>query len=57
MLGSIPIDLETRIGGDTGEPIVVAHPASPQADAFRRVAAGVRNRLSEAAAPKLPLIR
>jgi ATP-binding protein involved in chromosome partitioning len=56
VLGSIPIDPETRIGGDTGEPIVVARPSSPQADAFRRVAAGVRNRLAEAAAPRLPLI-
>jgi ATP-binding protein involved in chromosome partitioning len=57
VLGSIPIDAETRIGGDTGEPIVVARPSSPQADAFRKVAAGVRDRLVEAAAPKLPLIR
>jgi ATP-binding protein involved in chromosome partitioning len=56
VLGSIPIDLETRVGGDTGEPIVVARPSSPQAEAFRRVAAGVRSRLAEAAAPKLPLI-
>jgi ATP-binding protein involved in chromosome partitioning len=57
VLGSIPIDAETRVGGDTGEPIVVARPSSPQAEAFRRVAAGVRDRLLEAAAPKLPLIR
>ena len=57
VLGSIPIDPETRIGGDSGEPIVVARPSSPQADAFRRVAAGVRNRLVEAAAPGLPVIR
>jgi ATP-binding protein involved in chromosome partitioning len=56
VLGSIPIDPETRVGGDTGEPIVVARPSSPQADAFRRVAAGVRERLAEAAAPRLPLI-
>jgi ATP-binding protein involved in chromosome partitioning len=56
VLGSIPIDPETRIGGDTGEPIVAARPSSPQADAFRRVAAGVRERLAEAAAPRLPLI-
>ena len=56
VLASIPIDLETRVGGDTGEPIVVARPSSPQAEAFRRVAAGVRSRLAEAAAPKLPLI-
>jgi ATP-binding protein involved in chromosome partitioning len=57
VLGSIPIDPETRVGGDTGEPIVVARPSSPQADGFRRVAAAVRDRLVEAAAPKLPLIR
>jgi ATP-binding protein involved in chromosome partitioning len=56
VLGSIPIDLETRIGGDTGEPIVVARPSSPQAAAFRRVAAQVRERLAGITAPKLPLI-
>ncbi len=56
VLGSIPIDPETRIGGDSGEPIVVARPSSPQADAFRRVAAAVRERLAGVTAPKLPLI-
>jgi ATP-binding protein involved in chromosome partitioning len=56
VLGSIPIDPETRVGGDTGEPIVAARPSSPQAEAFRRVAAAVRERLVEAAAPRLPLI-
>jgi ATP-binding protein involved in chromosome partitioning len=56
VLGSIPIDPATRVGGDIGEPIVVAQPESPQAEAFRRVAAGVRARLTEAAAPRLPRI-
>ena len=56
VLGSIPIDPETRIGGDTGEPIVVARPSSPQAEAFRQVGAAVRERLAGIAAPKLPLI-
>src|SRR5262245_52113235 len=56
VLGSIPIDLDTRVGGDTGEPIVVARPKSAQAEAFRQVAAGVRDRLAEASAPKLPRI-
>jgi ATP-binding protein involved in chromosome partitioning len=56
VLGSIPIDPETRVGGDTGEPIIVARPSSAQAEAFRRVAAGVRDRLAETAAPRLPLI-
>jgi ATP-binding protein involved in chromosome partitioning len=56
VLGSIPIDPETRIGGDSGEPIVVARPSSSQAEAFRRVAVAVRERLAGVAAPKLPLI-
>jgi ATP-binding protein involved in chromosome partitioning len=37
-LGRIPIDPAIRDGGDTGHPIVVADPASPQAVAFREIA-------------------
>jgi ATP-binding protein involved in chromosome partitioning len=56
VLGSIPLDLETRVGGDTGAPIVVARPASAQAEAFRRVARAVVERLSTAPVPRLPTI-
>ena len=38
-LGRIPIDPAIRAGGDTGMPIVVVNPASPQAVAFRDIAA------------------
>jgi ATP-binding protein involved in chromosome partitioning len=38
-LGSVPIDPAIRIGGDTGNPIVIAAPDSPQAKAFREIAA------------------
>lgn len=38
-LGRIPIDPAIRAGGDTGMPIVVADPASPQAVAFKEIAA------------------
>jgi len=38
-LGRIPIDPAIRAGGDSGMPIVVANPASPQAAAFREIAA------------------
>lgn len=38
-LGRIPIDPAIRIGGDTGMPIVVANPESPQAGAFKDIAA------------------
>jgi ATP-binding protein involved in chromosome partitioning len=37
-LGRIPIDPAIRDGGDSGNPIVVADPASPQAGAFRDIA-------------------
>jgi len=37
-LGRIPIDPAIRDGGDTGHPIVVANPASPQAAAIREIA-------------------
>ncbi len=56
VLGSIPLDVETRIGGDTGAPIVVARPDSPQAQAFRQVAAAVTARLSILPMTKLPAI-
>jgi ATP-binding protein involved in chromosome partitioning len=45
-LGRIPIDPAIRDGGDTGHPIVVADPASPQAAAFREIAKKVMDELS-----------
>jgi ATP-binding protein involved in chromosome partitioning len=38
-LGNIPIDPAIRAGGDNGQPITVADPDSPQAKAFRDIAA------------------
>ncbi len=37
-LGRVPIDPAIRDGGDSGTPIVVADPASPQSAAFRDIA-------------------
>lgn len=56
VLGSISLDLETRVGGDTGAPIVVARPDSAQAEAFRKVAATVATRLASLSVMKLPTI-
>ncbi len=56
LLGSVPLDPEIREGGDTGAPIVVAHPESPQAEAFRKVAGAVVDRLGALAPLKLPTI-
>jgi ATP-binding protein involved in chromosome partitioning len=56
VLGSIPLDVDTRVGGDTGEPIVVGRPSSAQAEAFRKIASAVVARLSTLATPSLPVI-
>ena len=37
-LGEVPIDPKVVVGGDSGEPIVVAHPDSPAAQAFQALA-------------------
>jgi len=41
-LGSIPIDPATREGGDTGNPIVLADPASAVSEAFHRIVAEIQ---------------
>lgn len=56
LLGEIPLDPETRRGGDEGLPIVVRKPDSLQAEAFRKLAAAVTARLSAGSALKLPAI-
>ena len=44
-LGRIPIDPAIRAGGDSGLPIVIADPESPQAKAFRDIAAALDKRI------------
>ncbi len=57
LLARIPLDPETRAGGDSGMPITLKRPASPQAAAFRDLAAAVSQRLDELAPLKsLPTI-
>ena len=48
-LGSIPISISVREGGDLGIPIVVGAPESPQAKAFRDVAQNIAAQVSIAA--------
>jgi len=56
-LGAIPLGLDVRAGGDEGIPIVVGHPDSPQAQAFRHVAEEVARQVSiEALKPELKVI-
>jgi ATP-binding protein involved in chromosome partitioning len=58
-LGEVPIDLAIRVGGDEGRPVVDAHPNSPQAEAFARIASAVveQVRVVTAAATKLTIIQ
>jgi len=44
-LGRIPIDPAIRAGGDSGLPIVIADPESPQAKAFRDIATALDKRI------------
>lgn len=53
-LGEIPIDATVRSGGDEGRPIVVTHPDSPAAQAFRAVARLAAAQVSIQAARALP---
>jgi ATP-binding protein involved in chromosome partitioning len=57
LLAQLPLDPETRVGGDEGSPITIRRPDSPQAQAFRALAGAVQARLDELRALKpLPTI-
>lgn len=45
LLGEVPVEPAVRESGDTGRPVVEAHPMSASADAFRSVAEKVRGML------------
>lgn len=54
-LGHIPIDPAIRDGGDSGLPIVVADPASPQSAAFRDIAQKIIAEVSGSAKGSPPI--
>ncbi len=56
-LGEVPLGMEVREGGDTGVPVVVSFPDSPQSVAFNRVAEEVARQISiEAMKPELMIM-
>ncbi len=59
LLASIPLDLQIRLDADNGAPIVIAHPDSPQAAAFRQLAGRVAQEISKREQRKIdiPVIR
>jgi ATP-binding protein involved in chromosome partitioning len=57
LLGQLPLDPDTRKGGDEGTPIMVRRPDSAQANAFREIARRVIERLGATASLRsLPTI-
>jgi ATP-binding protein involved in chromosome partitioning len=55
LLGRVPIGIEVREGSDAGMPVVLAHPSSPQAQAFRDIAENVLRSVERGAAAAKPL--
>ncbi len=56
-LGSIPLGIKVREGGDKGVPVVVSEPDSPQAQAFKHVAEEIARQVSiEAMKPELVVL-
>ena len=45
LLGQVPLAPEVRAGGDSGEPVVVSHPAGSSAHVFRDIAQGLLEKL------------
>ena len=45
-IGEVPIDAQVRVGGDNGVPILVSHPDSAAAKAFRSVAEDIAAKIS-----------
>lgn len=45
-LGTVPLDAEVRVGGDSGNPIIVAAPDSPAAVALSEISSAVAARVS-----------
>src|SRR3954451_4250579 len=56
-LGSVPLGIEVREGGDNGVPVVISKPDSPQAQAFRKVSEEIARQVSiEAMKPELVVL-
>jgi ATP-binding protein involved in chromosome partitioning len=57
LLGRIPLNPAVRVGGDAGDPVTVAQPASPVAASFREVAGRVAQRLAIKSMQALPILQ
>jgi ATP-binding protein involved in chromosome partitioning len=46
-LGSIPIDIDARISGDSGKPVVLNKPTGEVSEAFTSIVASIENHFKE----------
>lgn len=54
-LGEVPIDPAIRVGGDTGMPIIISNPTSPQTLAFMKIAKNLEAQISVKNSEKISL--
>jgi ATP-binding protein involved in chromosome partitioning len=57
LLGRVPLNPAVRVGGDAGDPITIAQPASPLATAFREIAGRVAQRVAIKSMQSLPILQ
>ena len=57
VLGRVPLDPAVRVGGDAGDPVTIAAPASPLAQAFREIAGRFAQRVAIKAHQALPILQ
>jgi ATP-binding protein involved in chromosome partitioning len=57
VLGRVPLDPAVRVGGDAGDPVTIAAPASPLAQAFRDIAGRFAQRVAIKAHQALPILQ
>ena len=55
LLASIPLSVALRVGGDSGEPVVLAHPSDPAAVALGGIADSLATRARGLSGRKLGL--
>jgi ATP-binding protein involved in chromosome partitioning len=57
LLGSVPLNPVVRVGGDAGDPVIIANPDSLIAGRFREIAGKVAQRLAIKAHQTLPILQ
>lgn len=57
LLGRVPLNPVVRVGGDAGDPVVLAQPDSPIAQAFREIAGRTAQRVAIKAHQALPILQ